>query len=56
MDWRLDIPGHVARLVVQRSYQAGWTIEQFLAEHPDLMQELSTLALAPVSKEQESEA
>ena len=56
MDWRLDIPRHVAGLVVQRGYQAGWTIDQFLAEYPDLMQELSALVLATVLEEQESEA
>jgi hypothetical protein len=37
-------------------HQAGWTIEQFLAEHPELMQELSVLVPAPVSGEQEIEA
>jgi recombination protein RecA len=30
--------------------------KSFLAEHPDLMQELSALVLNPVSEEQESEA
>ena len=56
MDWCLGIPGYVAGLIVQRGCQAGWTIERFLAEHPELMQELSALVLAPVSEEQESEA
>ena len=56
MAWCLDIPGYVTGLIVQRGCQAGWSIEQFLTQRPDLMQDLSALVLDPVSEEQEDEA